>query len=256
MRVVLMMAAAAVLQACVMQQADPAYADTAPATQEAQHLDILFVNSETTVFSDDEKTYIRGVLAESERAVRRLLPQLDKRVTIDVKMIDHDLDIVGGVTGMAEMPGKVTFLVSSQYPGGVMAAADHGLRYASFHEFHHLERGWTIRNNAFGRGIDIAVVNEGLADVFAETYSGRTSPSLAYPPEVGAWAAEILTLPRDADYNTWMNQHPDGRTALGYKTGRYLVFQAIEKSGKTILELSDLPVAEIWRLAGFPYERA
>lgn len=249
--------AATVAQGCVAQETDGAAvmrAETAASAVAAGQLDILFLNSEKAAFSAVEKDAIRAVLQQADQDVRRLLPALDRKITIDVKMVDHDLTIVGGASGMAEMPGKVTFWISSVYPDGVSAAAERGLRYAAFHEFHHLNRGWTIRNNSFGRGIDIAVINEGLADVFAETYSGQTSKSLEYPPEVRDWAIEIMSLPKDADYNEWMNEHPDGRMAVGYRVGRYVVRQAIEKSGMSVLDLTDATVGEIWRLAGFDYD--
>ncbi len=229
----------------------PVVAQTAP----AQQLDIAFVDSDGAAFSEADKDYIRKVIAQSAQAVRRLLPDMPRNVMIDIEMVDRDLAVVGGGTGMAGAPGEVTFWVSSAYPGGVAAAADNGVRYTAFHEFHHLSRGWTVQGNSFRRGIDIAIINEGLADVFAETYSGRRSNSLDYPQEVRAWAAEILALPEDADYHHWMNEHPDGRMAIGYRTGRYVIHEAMQKSGKSILELGDVPVGEIWRLAGFDYDR-
>jgi uncharacterized protein YjaZ len=135
--------------------------------------------------------------------------------------------------------------ISSTFPGGVSGAMRAGLRSVLLHEFHHLARGWTIRENQFGPGIPIAAVNEGLAAVFADTYSGRLFEGYEYPEDVGDWLDEILELPVDANYNTWMNQHPDGRMAVGYRVGRYVVHQAMERSGQDILELSRLPPGEI-----------
>ncbi|MBL4544443.1 MAG: hypothetical protein JKP95_00420 [Oceanicaulis sp.] len=73
------------------------------------------------------------------------------------------------------------------------------------HEMHHLARGWTIENNAFGPGIAIAAANEGLAEIYAEAYEGRET---AYEPldadTFRAWAEEIRALPRRANYGHWM----------------------------------------------------
>ncbi|MDN3643087.1 hypothetical protein QWY87_10265 [Lutimonas halocynthiae] len=46
-------------------------------------------------------------------------------------------------------------------------------------------------------------------------------------------------------------EHPDGRTYIGYRTGNFLARQAMKKSGKSILELSNLMPKEIIKLAGY-----
>ncbi len=140
--------------------------------------------------------------------------------------------------------------ISSSYPGGVAGAMRAGLRSVLLHEFHHLARGWTIRENQFGAGIPTAAVNEGLAAVFADTYSGRLFAGYEYPADVDQWLDEIMELPVDANYNEWMNQHPDGRMAIGYRVGRYIIHQAMERSGMDVLELSGLPPSEILAMVG------
>ena len=143
---------------------------------------------------------------------------------------------------------------SSVFPGGISAAAQSALSSTIFHEFHHLDRGWTIQGNKFGAGIPIAAVNEGLASVFAEEYTGvYFEAAFSYPENAAEWLEEILALPVDADYSTWMmGEHPDGRNSIGYRVGRYIVHQATANSGKSILELSSLAPKEILRLAETP----
>ena len=46
-------------------------------------------------------------------------------------------------------------------------------------------------------------------------------------------------------------QHLNGRLAVGYRTGNYLIRKAIAKSGKDVLELSELPPDTIFALAGY-----
>ncbi len=135
--------------------------------------------------------------------------------------------------------------ISSTFPGGVEQAMRTALYSVLLHEFHHLARGWTIRENQFGPGIPTAVVNEGLASVFADTYSGDLFEGYEYPGNVDEWFEEVLGLPVDAHYNTWMNQHPDGRMAVGYRVGRYVIHEAMERLGMDVLELSALPPSEI-----------
>jgi len=211
-------------------------------------LSVDFQSSEGLAFSPSDEAAVRATLLDAARAVKALLPALSPDIRVTVVAIDRDLSSVGGVAGRADAPGQVLIEMSAAYPGGIAAAARDGLRAAFFHELHHLVRGWTIRDNAFGPGIPNAVVNEGLASVFAETYTGTSFERFDYPPEVGDWLQEILTLPVDANYNMWMNEHPDGRLAMGYRVGRYVVHEAMRRSGKSILELSEDSPAEILEL--------
>ena len=85
--------------------------------------------------------------------------------------------------------------------------------------------------------------------MFAETYSGTTFDRFDYPDDASDWLDEILSLPLDADYNAWMNEHPDGRIAIGYRIGRYVVHEAMRHSGQSVLELSTLSPEQILGLA-------
>lgn len=220
----------------------------------AGSLTLIFEGGADSGFSDGEKQLITDLVRHSEEEVRALLPALPDAIEVTAMAIDRDVDIVGGVTGRADAPGKVLIEFSSVFPGGISAAAQGALSSTIFHEFHHLARGWTIQENKFGPGIPIAAVNEGLATVFAEEYTGvYFEEAYSYPEDAVAWLQEILALPVDADYSTWMmGEHPDGRNSIGYRVGRYIVHQATANSGKSILELSSLAPNEILRLAETP----
>jgi hypothetical protein len=86
--------------------------------------------------------------------------------------------------------------ISRVFPGGLTAAANTALAATVFHEFHHLWRGWTISGNRFGQGIPIATVNEGLAVVFSEKYTGVKSDANRPPKDVSEWVKEIMILIR------------------------------------------------------------
>lgn len=209
-------------------------------------LTIRFFDDEAAAFNEDDIQLITGIIARAEKEVRAILPSLPDSIEVTVAVIDRNIDGVGCVTGRADAPGKVRFELSSTCPGGIRAAAQKALAANVFHEFHHLYRGWTIENNGFGPGIPVAAVNEGLADVFSETYTGVFFPEAnSYPENADMWLAEIMALPLNADYGTWMFAHPDGRDSIGYRVGRFIVHQAIENSGKDILELSTLAPEEI-----------
>ena len=198
--------------------------------------------------SASDQELVRQTLWGAVESVRRLLPSLPRDIHVSVVPVDRDLSSVGGVAGRADAPGEVLIEMSAIYPGGIAAAVRDGLRVAFYHELHHLVRGWTIAENRFGPGIPNAVVNEGLASVFAETFTGTSFERFDYPADVRTWLEEILALPVDANYDAWMNEHPDGRIAVGYRVGRYVVHEAMRRSGSSILDLSRRSPAQILRL--------
>ena len=209
---------------------------------------------DSTSFNGTQKEFIRELIINSENEVRNLLPSLPDSIKIIVENVDWDLDLVGGVTGRTESntPPLIMLQISNNYRGGVIDSVHTGLKTALFHELHHLSRGWAIQDNKFSYGIPNAMVNEGLAVVFAEIYTGDISEVNSYPEEADSWVQEILELPLDASYSDWvMGEHPDGRTYIGYRTGNFLVRRAMTESGKDILELSELMPEEIIKLAGY-----
>lgn len=225
----------------------------------AAHLKIGFQNG-TYVFTNAEKKAITDVIEATERDVRLLLPSLPEMIDFTVEIIDRNLDIVSGVAGWSQAhspKGDIHLLLSNAYPGGVEGAARAGLAPAVYHELHHLARGWTLDGNKYGPGISTAAVNEGLAVVFAEEYTGIRDEGNSYPEEADSWVREILTLPKDADYTQWVSgEHPDGRTFIGYRAGNYLVRKALERSGKNILEISKMTPEAILALAGYEVPEA
>ncbi|WP_349355299.1 DUF2268 domain-containing putative Zn-dependent protease [Gracilimonas sp. BCB1] len=202
-----------------------------------------------------EKTVIQQVIRSQVKEVATILENIPDSVIIKVQVTDRDLQTVDGVTGWTsehDPVGKIVVLISDVYPRGILQAVKDGMKTLIFHEFHHLTRGWSIHQNEHEEGIDNAIINEGLAVVFAEEYTGVRHEVNAYPKEAREWVEEILELPKDADYSHWVSgEHPDGRKFIGYRTGNYMVRKAMEKSGKSILELSELGSIEIFELAGY-----
>ncbi|MGB5431034.1 DUF2268 domain-containing putative Zn-dependent protease [Eudoraea sp.] len=217
-------------------------------------VDIVFP-ADTTKFTEPQKQLIGEVIINSEKEIRNLIPKLPDSIKVIVEIVDWNLDFVGGVTGRTETnsPPLVAIQISDKFPGGITNAVNTALKHVVFHEFHHLSRGWAIKDNKFEYGISIAMVNEGLAVVFSEEYTDLAFEAENPPQEdvANSWVNEIIALPKDADYQKWMFQHPDGRTSIGYRTGNFLVRQAMINSGKNIIELSSLMPNEIIKLAGY-----
>ena len=115
-------------------------------------------------FSGTQKDFIQEVIHHSEKEIRKLLPKLPDSIKVIVENVDWDLTAIGGVTGRTETnsPPVVMIQISNNYQNGVIDSIYEGLKATTFHEFHHLFRGWTIRDNKFGPGIPNAMVNEGL----------------------------------------------------------------------------------------------
>lgn len=225
-----------------------------PRKAETTTLKIIF-QEENHPFTQPQKELIHQYLIASEKEVRSLLPNLPDSIQVQFEIVDWNLESVGGVTGRAESnsPPLVLIQISNTYANGIPGAIMAGLKSTVYHEFHHLSRGWAIQDNKFGPGIDMAMVNEGLAEVFAEQYTGQEFEANHIPEHVNAddWVNEILRLPKGASYHEWMFEHPDGRTSVGYRTGHYLIKKTMKISGKNILELSSLSPKEIIKLAGY-----
>lgn len=224
-----------------------------PGEPPLRYVDVVF-QEDSLSFAKEQMTYIDEVISSSEKAIRKLLPELPDSIQVIVQAVDWDLDIVGGVTGRTETnhPPLVLVQISHDYKGGIIDSAAQGLKATIFHEFHHLDRGWAIQDNKFSYGIPNAMVNEGLAVAFTETYTGIINDVNAYPAEADHWVREILALPLDANYSDWvMGEHPDGRTYIGYRAGNFLINKAMDLSGKNILALTELRPDEIIKLAGF-----
>ena len=216
-------------------------------------VDVVF-QEDSLKFTESQKVFIREVISKSEVEVRKLLPNLPDSIKVIVENVDWNLDIVNGVTGRTETnhPPLVLIQISNNYQGGIIDSVYQGVKSTIFHEFHHLSRGWAIQDNKFSYGIPNAMVNEGLAVAFTEIYTGNINEVNAYTDDAHNWVKEILALPLNASYSDWvMGEHPDGRTYIGYRTGNYLARKTMIKSGKTILELSELMPNEIIKLAGY-----
>jgi hypothetical protein len=121
-----------------------------------------------------------------------------------------------------------------------------GVRAGVFHEMNHAARfNIPIWHKTF---LDNCLM-EGLATVFARDYTGEKAPWAKYPPEVGEWIKEIIDKNDLFNWKHYSFDHPDGRRWMAYKIGTYLIDQAIKNSGKSVIELSQMECADIFKLA-------
>ncbi|OJJ21507.1 hypothetical protein BKI52_13260 [marine bacterium AO1-C] len=228
-------------------------------------LEIVF-EPENHRFSSLERQIARNIIINASQKVRSLLSTLPKKIKVSLSVTNENLEEIGGVNGVAlsNAPAEVAIVVSRKYPGGIQAAMQKSLSVIIFHEFHHLSRGWVYHDNAFEASILNASINEGLAIIFAEKYTGVKLARFDCPKEVNQWSKEIQSLSKQANFDHWMFEHPDGRSAIGYKVGKYLVQEAMKYSGENIVEISKHTPKEILQMAspiplmGFrsPYPRS
>ncbi len=178
-------------------------------------------------------------------------PEISEKINFNFIPVNRDLSKVKGVSGRADRSYEIEINISTAYEGGAEKAVADGLKVVLLHELHHVARGWLVQDNKFGPGIDIAAINEGLADVFAEELMGFPQANYTDNPDFDAWTQEILALPKSANYGEWMFMLPDGREAVGYRTGAWLVKKAQKNTGKTIQALSKMTIDEIYHAAGY-----
>jgi predicted alpha/beta superfamily hydrolase/tetratricopeptide (TPR) repeat protein len=215
-------------------------------------LSIVF-KKDSDQLNESDQLLVKKILTDSESKIRKLLPTLPKDIKVVVSITSDNINQLNGINGRTERNNTalVFIEISKTFPGGITAAIKNGLEIIVYHEFHHLSRGWAIRDNQFRQGIDVAAINEGLAIVFSEIYTGKKLEANAFTSKTAKWVKEIIDLPKNANYGKWMSKHTDGRTAIGYRVGNYIVTNALNKSTINILELSKLTPEEIYTLAGY-----
>ena len=224
----------------------------------------IFKNGVSIVFKkgsdqldESDKLLVENIISDAETKIRNLLPTLPKDIKVVVSITEENVNQLNGINGRTERNNTALIFIeiSKAYPKGITAAINDGLEILVYHEFHHLSRGWAIRDNKFKQGIDVAAINEGLAVVFSETFTNKKLEANAYTSNTESWVHEIIELRKNANYRKWMFEHPDGRTAIGYRTGNYIITKALQKSNKSILEISNLSPELIYSLAGYKMKK-
>ena len=219
------------------------------ANSQAISANYKYVNSSKVQITEQQKQKVEKIIEQTIKETEDSLSAIAEPITFTIRIVDWDLSPVYGVTGRTDKADEIEVSISTAYEKGLDDAIEQGLRGLIFHELHHSIRGWTMHDNKFPKGIDVAAINEGLADVFAEEQISREMNKMPKDVDFEAWIKEIRQLPKDANYGHWMGFHPDGRIAVGYRAGAYVVRLAMKNSGKDIIELSKLSVEEIYRLA-------
>jgi|GEM_PF-2635133 len=92
---------------------------------------------------------------------------------------------------------------------------------------------------------------EGLATVFEREHAGSQPLWGRYDKTViSEWINEIKDLEDGILSNDYRFEHPDGRRWISYKVGAYIIDEAMSKSGKSVVELTQMQCKDILDLAG------
>lgn len=150
---------------------------------------------------------------------------------------------VGGSAFDAEML-DMTF--NPKLPYGLDKFKEY-LRDGMFHEINH------VVHYAFqpkDEDIMFWSVAEGLSVVFEREVAGAKHPWNDYENDetMTKWLDEMRNAV-DPNDERWYFDHPDGRKNLAYKVGAWIVDKAIEKSRKSIQELTKMNYKDIVALA-------
>jgi uncharacterized protein YjaZ len=214
-------------------------------------IEIEFVEADGFTFAIEDKQLIRDIATQTERDVRKVLPQLPQSLYLRTR---NSKDVIAetGASAQASPPGQISWSVDASRTEGVSAIVRAHLRVTLFHEMHHLARGAVTSVVRTDAPIVDRAITEGMATAFARDFAKAPPlPWAQYPAEVGTWVEEFIALPPNAHIGRWMFNHEDGRRWIGYRVGLYLVDQAIRGSGKTSAELVGASSAQIIELAGY-----
>lgn len=203
-----------------------------------------------TVINDmARKDYQHDIVAMIEQhymEVRRILPKLpeDMQIYFD----DEQLTFGYGCGGFAYDKDIITIGFDVNFKDKEAQARN--LRSTLFHEAYHIAQGYYFCMEQKIRPIEEAVY-EGAATVFERDIAGSKPPYGDYEgAPVTAWLKSIKSFNEDYDYQKWKFWDDEDHVAWKmYKAGAYIVDQALQNSGKTIVELNSMSAKEIINLS-------
>lgn len=196
---------------------------------------------------DFQKKYAEEA-TKAYKEASKLLPFGSKYVTFVVQPREYGLIEATHDIGRTHNSGLIEMAFDPKFalknPGQILEQ----VRLTVFHEMNHAARfNIPLWHKSF---LDHCVF-EGLATVFARDRAGDNALWGQYDEkDVKRWLEEVKKHADMSNYGDYMFKHPDGRRWIGYKTGTYIIDQAVKKSGKSVEQLSELQCKDILRLAG------
>jgi hypothetical protein len=207
------------------------------------------LNRQPPEISPDLELELRAKINEWMPELAELLPE----IPLDAEIIFNNKRLISytGTGGFA----KDFKLIELAFDSNFIGDKDEQMinfKGSLFHEFYHLVQGF-VGNNESLHGISAleTAIYEGSATKF-EVLRAVTNPSWSqYPDDIKNWIHEIVELGNEYDYKKWKFYDPEtNRRWILYRSGCYIVDQAILKSGKRIEELAKTPPMDIFMMSG------
>jgi uncharacterized protein YjaZ len=182
--------------------------------------------------------------------VRGLLPNLPK--TVKIYFSDYGIIPESGIGGYAYSRDIISISINPDFQDKKKQIKD--IRPTIFHEAFHQYQDFTSKNGTF-TAIENAIY-EGMATVFEREYCGIWQPYGDYreTPEnnLKKWETELQGLSLKDFQNTyseWKFYHPKLKERwIVYRTGTWMIDQALKKRHLTILDLSEMTAADVLKL--------
>lgn len=204
---------------------------------------ILFADTDFWDNKPELKKRYEDIATKAYKDAHKLLPIINNKLSFVVQ--DNPKACIPEVGSGAYTYNSILVILSfdPSLPYGEKGLLD-SLRPAVFHEMNHAAR---FTKPIWHKNLMEWCLMEGLATVFERDKANDKPLWGKYPKDVASWLEEIKKA-KESQGNEYMFKHTDGRKWIGYKVGTYMVDQAMEKSGKTIEELTDLECKEIFKL--------
>jgi len=187
-------------------------------------------------------------ISQWNNEVRLLLPELpsDLKVEFNNEWLIPEF----GSGGFATSTEKIELAFDMDFED--KDAQMKNLRATYFHECYHVVQGFVGYEDDINiSAIDDAIL-EGAATKFEMEYA-EADPGWSHYPEdeiVLEWVEKIKSLPQNYDYTKWKFYNPDNNERwIMYKTGVFIVDQALKNSELDIVDLVKMPAKEILKLA-------
>jgi uncharacterized protein YjaZ len=191
---------------------------------------------------------LRARINEWLPELAEILPEvtLDAKITFDNKWLISDT----GTGGFALEPKHVALAFNPGFVGDKNEQM-RNFKGSLFHEFYHQVQEF-VGNDEDLHDITALenAIYEGAATKFEVIRVGTNPGWSQYPEDAEDWVREIATLGNLFDIGKWKFYDPQtNRRWIMYRSGCYIVDQAMLKSGKSIEELAKTPPMDIFKMS-------